>query len=178
MKILSTAVLLLAAVRVAPSQQGPDFLMIILQRSSLTRSTGVTTNDCVLVQGDGSFRREHESVHVSLMNWTDVYEGRLSAADLSALSAAIDSEEFRTMNSELPPGSASLMDSDLIQINVLRSGGAQKLQIDGKARKAHEKTLKPLLTWWSKAEKIKLPKIKDGKSTGCQPEMLPQGKTP
>ncbi len=164
--------LLFAALAPLAQTPAPPFIAVRLQRMSEATLEGGMRNDCVLVRGDGVFRREHEMLEAGGAKTTEVYEGTLTPADLSALGATIEGEDFKAIDA--PPSSGGLhqMNGDVIYVSVMRRHGSQNLEFrDDSNRKKYEKTLKPLFAWWKAVEKQKTPRNKTAKETNCQVDM-------
>ncbi len=161
------AVLMLVATAVA--QNPAPFTEISMQRMTFSGVGVAPTSDCLLINANGSFHREHEVMGEVI--WTDVYEGTLSEADMKALIAAIDNDEFKAIKlPEVTLNAMRRMKEESLIINILRPGGGQSLNFPSpETRKAHENTLKPLLSWWKSLEKRKMKKIKGAEPTGCMP---------
>ncbi len=169
---LLLATFLFAALAPLAQTPEPPFIIVRLQRMSSAPLDGGMRNDCVVIRGDGVFHREHEVLEATGGKNTDVYEGTLTPADLSALAAVIDAADFKSM--EAPPAAGGLhqMNGDVVHISVTRGRESQNLEFpDDAARKKYDKTLKPLFTWWKALEKQKLQRNKAAQPTNCRADM-------
>lgn len=164
----------------ACAQNTQAFALVSLQRMTFPPYGGGTILDCILIHPDGSFHREHQQMDTAGVNWTDIYEGKLSQPQLDGLVAAVDTAEFKTIAATTPMGGLRHVKADeSLIVNIFRGMSSQAFALmDSAERKPHEQTVKPLLTWWKAIERQKLPKLKGAKPTGCSYDPAEVGKGP
>lgn len=142
-------ILLSGLAALAGSDQPPNKTAFRLLLSEVQPGSMATQQQCTLVFTDRRFHHETASRKRGRDFDRKVYESELSEGDWNALSAILDSKEFRDLN--VPRGVPPLVmqDSHIYTISVAREGRFQNMEfLDKKSRKPYESQLKPLFEWW------------------------------
>ncbi len=169
-KLLFVALLFVGPMVLTQTQES-QFKAISLSRSHLSQVHG-TINDCLTVRVDGKFHWEHQTSSLQFqppaisgrepfygerfdLIATDIYEGKLTPDNLSALLAAINNEGFSAIPAA-QQGTRCPRDSECIQVHLLRFGSTKRLMLDENLRRKYKADLKPLFDWWAGFDKQKL----------------------
>lgn len=126
------------------------------------------THDCVLVNPDGHYRREHTYQRTDGSEpETKVYLDSLSDADLKALEAILDDGKLQDVTTP-PPHGGIVKEIDQLSIRIPRPPKLQDLNFATAAeRKPYEKTLRPFQDWFKKIQKRKIAEARGQAPTDC-----------
>jgi len=102
-------------------------------------------NTCVLVRRDGGYHFEHDHDDA-----TDVYEGELTADELSRLHRWLDNGHLRTLTREQITTPLVITTVESLQINIFRGDHWQDLLFpSSESQRTFHDSLAPLLAWFS-----------------------------
>ncbi len=123
---------------------------------------------CTLVFTDHHFHTEKADIHGGRVSNRKIYEGQLSDADWTSLTAIIDSTSFRQLKvpGTVPP--SVMQDSHPYAISVAREDGFQNIEfLDNRSLKPYESQVKPLLIWWKALRGRHTPESNSPPDTKC-----------
>jgi hypothetical protein len=183
--VLSFIFFTAACVYVNPTfpQTAPTMAEHYITRMQLVtqQAEGRIADDCVVVFGTGSFRREQRLQHPKVLesglpgarvvseppDSIKVFEGQLSADELARLRSLLEAGNIRAIN---PPESQSTrhpLKDQMFTLSIYGDGEEQRLRFwDKDSLSPYKKELGPALDWFSKMKNHAARKT-DAKPNGC-----------
>jgi len=145
----------------------PTALRLLL--SELQPGALSSEQHCMLVFDDHSFHAEKvHRTNGGKDQERKVYEGQLSGADWNALTAIVDTKQFRELR--VPPSVPALVvhDSHPYTISVARQDKFQNMEfLTKESLKPYESELKPLLRWWKSWRGTPMPESEAPADSRC-----------
>ena len=131
--------------------------------------SGVSKENCMVIERDGSFQREQTEQGLNGTR-SKVFAGKLSLAEVNALAQIVGTQEFRSIVHLMPPERLVLRLSDpAMAFNVLWSNGPEQVYFpDSLSRKPYKDTVGALMKWWNQADKEGTP-IDQMEANSCRP---------
>ena len=164
-------------IQASPQSSTPSqFVFRLQQMRSEYLNIPRIQHDCVLVLADGRYHREHRQdrandEHALQKPWL-VYEGRLSAQELSSLGAMVNSEAFKELSSQpLARNQRVPIRGTILTVLVVRDDGAepQSVRLLSKEEiERYQKAITPILDWLKQMQKRKGDKAKDSNYDLCR----------
>jgi len=145
------------------------FFYLRLWQSEQSGFSGVRTQKCMVIHGDGSFHREEISQGANGTR-SKVFKGTLSPAELTALTQITSTGQFRSIVHVWQPEQMTLRSDPAIAMNIWRPDGPQEFFFpDRLSRQPYKDTVGALVKWWDEASKQPATPLGDSDADSCRP---------